>query len=369
MTYERLGVRRVVNGVGVYTDLGGVVLSPRVWAAMTEANAAAASLPELLDATGRRVAALLAAGAARVVPGASAGIALATAACIARGDGGVMERLPDAGDRPREVVIQAPQRAGYKYLRMVAHAGGVAVEAEPSQLEEALDPARVAALFVPAHLDAVGGSRPLAEAAAVAHERGIPTIVDAAYLNYPPERMASYTAAGADLACFSAKYFHGPNGGGLVVGREDLVAAVAGVDFTGYESGRWLVFGRPFKLDRHTVVGTLVALEEWLVMDHAARWTAYARMVDELAAAVADIDGVSTARRFLTMEEDVVEREVVNALLLRAPHARAAHATLAAGDPAIAVHLLDDALLVAVDAMLEEDVPLVAERLRAALSG
>ena len=44
-------------------------------------------MDELLDAAGARIAALCGAEAARVVPGASAGIALAIGACIARGDG------------------------------------------------------------------------------------------------------------------------------------------------------------------------------------------------------------------------------------------------------------------------------------------
>ena len=42
----------------------------------------------------------------------------------------------------------------------------------------------------------------------------------------------------ADLACFSAKYFWGPNGGGFVAGRRAAVARLAALDFTGYESGR-----------------------------------------------------------------------------------------------------------------------------------
>ena len=42
--YASLGVRRVVNACGIYTDLGGSRLSPAVWAAAEEANAAWALL-------------------------------------------------------------------------------------------------------------------------------------------------------------------------------------------------------------------------------------------------------------------------------------------------------------------------------------
>ena len=55
--YSTLGVRRVVNACGIYTDLGGSVLSPTVWAAAAEANVTWAAMDELLDAAGARVAA------------------------------------------------------------------------------------------------------------------------------------------------------------------------------------------------------------------------------------------------------------------------------------------------------------------------
>jgi len=62
--------------------------------------------------------------------------------------------------------------------------------------------------------------------------------------------------------CFSAKYFWGPNAGGFVYGRKDLIETVAALDFTGFESGPHLVFGRAFKMDRATVVATTLALRE-----------------------------------------------------------------------------------------------------------
>jgi seryl-tRNA(Sec) selenium transferase len=62
--YHRLGTKPVINGLGVYTDLGGSRLSPTVWAAMEEANRSFARMPELLETSGRIVAGLLASEAA-----------------------------------------------------------------------------------------------------------------------------------------------------------------------------------------------------------------------------------------------------------------------------------------------------------------
>jgi len=360
----------VINGLGIYTDLGGAILSPAVWAAMTEANAHAVDLPELLSSSGRCIAELVGAEAARVTPGASAAIALATAACIARGDGPAMERLPDTTGLAADVLVQRVQRSGDKYGRMAALAGARLVEVDGAEgLERALGSGVAAAVFVPAHLDGVEGAVPLVEVARLASAQGIPTLVDAAYLNYPPETMSRFTKAGADLVCFSAKYFYGPNGGGFVAGRADLVADVAAVDFTGYESGRWRTFGRPFKLDRHTVVGTAVALEEWFELDHEGRWRSYERAVGKLERALAGLPGVTSAPRFLTMQE-TLEPHPVNCLLVTVAGGGTAEArrALRDGEPSIRVHLEGESLIVAVDAMRPDEVDTVARRLRAVLT-
>jgi len=51
---------------------------------------------------------------------------------------------------------------------------------------------------------------------------------------------------------------------------------------------------RIFKMDRQTVVGVVAAFEEWLGLDHGARWERYARQVDRLGAM---LDGGSRSIR------------------------------------------------------------------------
>ena len=366
--YERLGARAVVNCRGVYSELGGAIVGERVWAAMSEANSTAASMSELLESTGQLLASLLGAEAARVTPGAAAAIALGTAACMTRGDGAAAERLPDATGVPAEIVFQRVQLPHYKYARVIVLPGAqLRLVESKDELEDALDPERVAALFVPAHLDELPGAQPLREVAPLAAARGIPTLVDAAFLNYPPESMRRFTAEGGDLVCFSAKYFYGPNTGGFVVGRADLVDAVAAVDFTNFETGRWAKYGRPFKLDLHTVVGTTLAVEEWFAADHEARWRGYAKLVDELDEAVVGIPGVRTERRFFTMVE-TLEDEPVNCLVVHTKRAAEAERALWDGNPRVAVHRQDETLIVAVDTLLPEQSRYICARLRAALS-
>jgi L-seryl-tRNA(Ser) seleniumtransferase len=361
--YEALGARAVVNAKGIYTDLGGAIVSNRVWAAMTEANERAVEMTSLLEAAGRRIAELVGVEAAWVTPGASAAIALGTAACICGQDALARERLPDTGGLRDRVVVQRGHRT--RYARMCWMTGARLIEIDGGELPAALDPERVACVFFPGHLDGLSGTRRFGEVARLARARGIPTLVDAAFLNYPPDSMRRFAELGADLVCFSAKYFYGPSGGGFVCGRAELVEAVAGVDFTGFESADYLTFGRPFKLDRHTVVGTVVALEEWHAMDHEARFAGYARAVATIRAAVPE--SVHAEPMFFTMQERLVPGPPVNCLVVYPPDPAGAQRALSDGVPAIVCHLDGERLIIAVDAMGPGEEVLVAERLAALL--
>jgi L-seryl-tRNA(Ser) seleniumtransferase len=367
--YHRLGTKPVINGLGIYTDLGGSRLSPTVWAAMEEANRSFARMPELLETSGRMLAHLLGSESARVTPGASSAIAMAIAACMTGTDARKMEQLPDVTSMPSQVLIQRRHR--YKYDRMVRMTGAELIEVgnvngtEPEELEAAISE-RTAAIFVPAHLDAIEGTVPLEVLATIAHARDIPTVVDAAYLNFPVEVMSSFTRRGADLAIFSAKYFMGPNTGGVICGRGDLIDAVAGVDFTRFEASKYLAFGRPFKLDRQLVVGVVEALRVWLTMDHRQRFAGYQAAVRTIVGFLEDLEGLELTPMSFTMAE-TLEPEPVNCLRIR-PLDRAEIAAqvvgnLAAGDPSILVHEIDRTIVADVECVSMEEAEVIGKRL------
>jgi L-seryl-tRNA(Ser) seleniumtransferase len=220
----------------------------------------------------------------------------------------------------------------------------------------------IACVLHPAHLDGKNETQPLEQVAEAAHAHGVPVVVDAAYMSYPTELIASYGARGGDLVCFSAKYFYGPNAGGFVYGTRDLIDAVAQIDFTRFESGPHLIFGRAFKLDRSAVVGTVLALEEWLNADHDARWESYRVRAERLA----DVLGGTTAQ--FTLDERLVP-EPVNALVLSVgERADALADELAADDPSIVCVPMDGKLVFCLETVDEADEPLLAERIRSALA-
>jgi seryl-tRNA(Sec) selenium transferase len=345
--YSALGVRRVVNACGIYTDLGGSVLSPSVWAAAEAANGSWAALSELLEATGARVASLCGAPAARVVPGASAGIALSVGACIARGDGRVGEALPRV-----DAVVLMQRGHEYKYARCATLAGARVEWVD--EIAAALARGGACAVLHPAHLD--DEALPLSVVAPLARLAGVPVVVDAAFMSYPLSELERWSTAG-DVACFSAKYFWGPNAGGFVAGGAALVADVAALDFTGYESGSWRTFGRAFKLDRTTVVATVAALEEWVGTDHAARLAEYASRAAVLAERLsAALPGAGVSLVQFTLDERVVPDGPVNAVLLRGRDPAQLSARLAAGDPSVQAMAIGDALIFCTEA-LGDDAP------------
>src|SRR5437764_9237739 len=216
------------------------------------------------------------------------------------------------------VLIHAGHR--YKYDRQVSMAGATLIEVGTpngtrlDQLEAAIDDSAAAVLY-PAHLEGKPGTLPLDLVVETAHRGGVPVIVDAAYMNYPTSLLGHYWRRGADLTCVSAKYFGGPNAGGFIAGRSDLIGAVSNVHFLQYESGKHLKFGRPLKMDRQIVVAVVAALEEWLSLDHQARFAKYQKQVQPLSSQLPHLRGLKLEPKCFTMDERFVE-EPINCLLI-----------------------------------------------------
>src|SRR5215217_7463847 len=188
--YEELGVRTVINASGTLTRLGGSRMAPEVLAAMTEAAASFVHIDELQANAGRVIAEATGAEAGYVVAGAAAGLTLGTVACIAGLDVGKMDRLPDTTGMRNEVVVQRGHRNAYDHAIRAAGVRFVEVGylgypgaggTHSWQLAAAINE-RTAAVACPI-LDTLG-TVPLPEVCQIAHERGIPVIVDAAEL--PP---------------------------------------------------------------------------------------------------------------------------------------------------------------------------------------
>ncbi|UCH57137.1 MAG: aminotransferase class V-fold PLP-dependent enzyme [Candidatus Bathyarchaeota archaeon] len=277
--YSELGLRRVVNATFPLTRLGGTILSDEVLEAMAEANRGYCSLWDLEERAGEVISEITGAEAAWITPGAFAGLVLSAAACIAGKDPEKMKKLPNTEGMKDEIVIQRCNRF-LIYDRSMEVPGGKLVQVgdersgcTPDLIEAAITD-KTAAIHYAIPLWPKPEVAPLEDVVKVAHAHGVPVIVDAAGQTHPIEGLSKYTEMGCDLVCYGGKYVGGPNSTGFVIGRKDLVEAVALHSFIGAESGPlerpgyWRSIGRGYKLDRQEIVGLLVALRRWVELDH-----------------------------------------------------------------------------------------------------
>ncbi len=346
VTYHRLGVTPVINGIGTVTKLGGSLMPAPVIDAMRDAAGAYVPLDELQRAVGRRVAELTRNDAAYVCSGAAAGLVLATAACVSGDDPEVMASFPRPqriAGAPSRVVIHRCQRIGYDFA--VRSTGVDLVEIGPPReaaargevttvedLEFVLNDACAAVLYI-AGAPHAPGALPLPVVIERAHAHGIPVIVDAAAqipavenlwhfsghggpalwaqamhaAGIAPEPSPTVAGLGADLAIFSGgKGLCGPQSAGLLLGRQDLIDSVA------RQGNPNALIGRPMKVGKEELCGMVAALEWYLGLDLADVVRRYEADVQTVIAAVEGLEGVSGSRAWPNEAGQPLPRAAVN---------------------------------------------------------
>ena len=89
--------------------------------------------------------------------------------------------------------------------------------------------------------------------------------------------------------------------------------------FIGFETSGYLTIGRPMKVDRQEIVAVVVALREWLAMDHEARYQAYAERIEVILTALKAVPGLDAQRVSALEQPTPVIREGVR-IRLASPH-------------------------------------------------
>src|SRR4029453_8269109 len=103
--YTSIGVRPLINARGTFTIISGSTMLPEVRAAMDAAARKYVHLDELAEAIGARLAELTGAEWGLVTNGCSAGLTLASSACVAGGNPDLHVRLPDLSGFPKNEAI------------------------------------------------------------------------------------------------------------------------------------------------------------------------------------------------------------------------------------------------------------------------
>lgn len=260
--YDRLGVKRVINAQGHASKVGGSLMSDPVLDAMRQAARSYVDIAELLARAGEHLARLIGVEAVLVVNSAAAGLAVATAACVAGRDPAKITRLPDTAGMKNEIVVHRFHRNHYDgCVRQVGIAFreiGLAGDTAAWELEKAITDKAAAVLYFVAYEGR--NTLPLSSVIDIAHQAGVPVIVDAASEIPPLDNLAGIAAAGADLVIISGgKGLGGPQTSGLILGGRDLVGCCALNSFPNQNT-----IGRAMKVGKEEIAGLVVAVEQTL---------------------------------------------------------------------------------------------------------
>jgi D-glucosaminate-6-phosphate ammonia-lyase len=383
--YQRFGVPTIINACGTVTRLSGGRMHPEVAAAMAAASSECIDMIALQAGACRVITRITGAQAGIVTSGASAGVLLGAAACLAGLDPARMNRLPEVADGRNAFIVVRSQRNMYD--RAIVVAGGRIVEvgipdrysgpgvrdASAWEIAAAIT-ANTAAIYYLAHAQSLP---PLADVAAVAREHGLPLLVDAAAQLPPADNLRCFLEQGADLVAFSGgKAIGGPQASGILCGREDLVASslLQMLDLDVFHD-TWQVpeefaplrqlpglpqhgIGRSCKVGKEEIIGLLAALERFVVDDEDARGAGWRRTLEDIVAAAGLVQG---------MNMHIVDRPLP-LLEVKVEDVYAVAARLAAGTPPIICSLArrhEGVLLFSPVSLAPEHARIIGERLRA----
>jgi len=362
------GLRRVINACGKMTKLSGAIVLPEIADIVRESLDHFFELDDLQAAAGRVIARATGAESGCVTACTSAGITLGVAAAMTGNDLARVLQLPDAAGMPGRVLIQQGHCVNYgaPITQAIRLAGaepvtmGTINNCPADVIRHELGRGEVAAVVaVESHHTAPHGWVPLAELVPMAHEVGVPVIVDGAAQD---QRLQELIAVGADLVITSAHKYLCSTTGGVVAGRRELVEAV-------YLQNRGI--GRGMKAGKEAIFGAIAALEFRMSEDMTA-WTAQqdrkVRMILErlddipgLALSVdADPNGCPFSRARLTLDPDSCEYS-----------AQSLTEALSEGDPTIvtrAHHATEGYINLDAIEMNDEEVELVCGRIRELLA-
>lgn len=301
--YAKLGLKRTINAATCLTRLGGSKPDPRIFEAMMEASKGFIQIPVLQKAAAQRIADLFGVEACMPTAGAVNALMLAVAACMFKGTKleeydpvgstdwtHIIQRLPlHTEDMRNEFIILGDSRSEYDHA--IECAGGIRVQAGSKEgvSEQDLRDAfteKTAALY---YTMTPSAKMSVKEFCAIAHDLGVPAIVDAApFLTHKgiPEKILG---DGADLVIFSGgKQLGCINNTGLLLGRKDLIklAHLNSYPFDGV--------GRGCKMSRETIMGLLRAVEIFVDEDRNEYYKKQLEKSKKLAERFEEIDGVSS---------------------------------------------------------------------------
>lgn len=265
--YQRLDVVPLINAADSLTTLGGSVMPQEVAEAMIQASHSFIDLNQLQQQAGKYIANITQNEAAFISSGASAGLALCSAALLTQKHPEYILQLPQAVPEQAEIIIQKTQRTGYD--QAVSQTGAIIVDPGTATLTTAADikaaiSEKTVGIFYFAGTPFETGAVGFPEIADIANSYNIPLIVDAAAQLPPVSNLWYYTQNGATAAIFSGgKTLRGPQASGLIVGKKWLIETITN------NANPFYSVGRPMKAGKEEIAGLVTAIRRYVNLDIA----------------------------------------------------------------------------------------------------
>ena len=292
--YKELGVKTMINAWGTITIIGGSLIPPEAVAAMSAAAEQYVSIPDLLEATGDRIARMLkdlpADHSATITSGAAGAIMCGVAGTLTGENKEFIRQLPDLTGMKSEVLMLKSQHRHYGYNPQILASGVRIVEVEsPDDVRRAVSE-KTALMFFANYMDESSEIK-VAEWAKLGKQYNVPTFNDAAADTPPVSHLTDYNNMGYDLVAFSGgKGLRGPQCSGLLLGRKDLVRAAR------FNSAPFApTIGRGMKVGKEEIVGMWKALEIYLNNNQEKLTQEWWDRLHYVSKQVRSINGVYTA--------------------------------------------------------------------------
>lgn len=332
------GLRPVINVSGTMTSLGASIVAEPAIEAMRRILPQFVEMADLQRHASGIIARLTGAEAGFVTASCASGISLAVAGCLTGDDLSAIERLPEIRGERNEVVIQAghlvnfgaPVEQSVRLTGARVVSIGQATSASPYHLAGAITERTAAALYVVSHHVVEYGQIPLELFCQVAHQHGVPVIVDAA----SEYDLRKFLRQGADIVLYSGHKFLGGPTSGIVAGTRELVRRA------------WLQnhgIGRGMKVGKESIAGVCAALQAWETRDHAGIRAREQQTLEMWSAGLASQPGVAARIEPDPTDNPLCRLKVtIDPALARTTAWDLADA-LAAGDPPVIVrgHLVE----------------------------
>ncbi len=284
---REMGIQAYINAHDTYTVYGGSRMSREVLESMKEISEIFVDLYEVQRILGKKIAVLTKNQGAYITNGAAGGLMLAAAVCMSKGSMYRYKKFPDTGNESDEVILLHCQHNAYD--KAIQSSGAKIVEIGDSdetlefELEGAINE-RTAAVFYFVSSLYERASLPLENVIKIAHEKGIPVVVDGAAQLPPVENFWKFTEMGADMAIFSGgKTLCGPQDSGVILGRKDMIEDC--IRFGAPSHG----ICRSCKASREAMAGLYTAIKAYVEKDHRKEYQNFYSMAVQ---AKTELDGV-----------------------------------------------------------------------------